>query len=152
MPKYIISETGKIYSTRKQNYLKTYVSNNGYERVRLYINGKLKQFLVHRLVFDEHVGIKSGLVINHKDGNKLNNRLDNLEAVTQKENILHSFNEKLSSNAGERSSRNKLKNQDILDIRMFHNNGIKIKDIIKLYPVGQSCISNIVGHKRWTHI
>lgn len=50
---------------------------------------KRTQFRVHRLVLETFVGAKTHLFVNHKDGNKQNNRLDNLEYVTPKENMQH---------------------------------------------------------------
>lgn len=55
-----------------------------------YLNAK--RFFVHRLVAYHFVdGYQDGLVVNHKDGNKLNNEADNLEWVTRSENDLHAF-------------------------------------------------------------
>lgn len=63
-------------------------------RVDLWKDGKSKTFLVARLVaftfYDKNINDKS-LTVNHKDGNRLNNNLENLELVTLKENIQHAF-------------------------------------------------------------
>lgn len=62
----------------------------GYKRVRLSREGKPKKFTVHKLVAQEFIGeCPEGLVINHIDENKANNRVENLEYVTQKENVNH---------------------------------------------------------------
>ena len=62
----------------------------GYKRVRLSREGKTRRFTVHSLVAQEFIGeYPKGLVINHIDENKANNRAENLEYVTQKENINH---------------------------------------------------------------
>ena len=62
---------------------------NGYYCVNFTYNER-KQYLVHRLVAEAFYGINIDLVVNHKDFNKQNNRLNNLEFCTQKENIYHS--------------------------------------------------------------
>lgn len=63
----------------------------GYLRVGLSRDGKEKKFLIHRLVADAFIGKNNGLEINHKDGNKANNHVSNLEWVTRRENIKHAF-------------------------------------------------------------
>ena len=66
--------------------------SSGYKNVTLFKNGKRKCALVHRLVMQSFVSpCPEGNEVNHKDGNKTNNRLDNLEYVTPSENILHAF-------------------------------------------------------------
>ena len=64
-------------------------TTNGYYCVNFTHNNR-KQYLVHRLVAEAFYGTNIDLVVNHKDFNKQNNRLDNLEFCTQKENIYHS--------------------------------------------------------------
>ena len=62
-------------------------------RVELWKDGKHKTILVHRLVANAFLetNIDTNLTINHKDGNRLNNRVDNLEWVTKADNIRHAF-------------------------------------------------------------
>ena len=61
-----------------------------YQRVRLYNKGNKQKFYVHRLVGQYFVdGYDSNKNINHKDGNPLNNVAENLEWVTQSENVKH---------------------------------------------------------------
>jgi hypothetical protein len=87
---YAVSNTGKVKNVRTNQLLKQVLGNRGYLRVSL-INNKIKKtFLVHRLIamsFLENTDNKP--YINHLDGNKLNNRLDNLEWCTEKENDNH---------------------------------------------------------------
>ena len=86
---YKISNEGKIYSNKINAIMKTYINNNGYECVQLTKNKKRKHFLVHRLVAGAFCsGYQDNLVVNHIDGNRLNNRSSNLEWCTTKENIL----------------------------------------------------------------
>ena len=81
---------GRVWSKKRQIYLKTQKNNSGYFQVCLYaINGKSKKELVHRLVAGAFCsGYQDNLVVNHIDGNRLNNRSSNLEWCTTKENIL----------------------------------------------------------------
>ena len=67
-------------------------SNNFNEMVSLWKNGEFKQLLVARLVAMTWCsGYKQDLTVNHIDGDPLNNKADNLEWITQRENILHAY-------------------------------------------------------------
>ena len=66
--------------------------NSGYLVIRLCKNGVYTQKLVHRMVWEAFNGeIPARLEVNHKDLNKTNNCLDNLELVTHQENLIHRF-------------------------------------------------------------
>lgn len=92
--KYKVSSFGRILSVRKGTFKIPDTNNSGYLRIQFAdtINGRRirERYFVHRLVAHYFVkGEKDGLVVNHKDGNKLNNSADNLEWVTSKENAQH---------------------------------------------------------------
>lgn len=92
---YEISSYGNVRNIKTNKILIGDKNSAGYKRVTLYSPIK-KRFFIHRLValhFCE--GYKENLVVNHKDGNKLNNHSDNLEWVTRSENDLHAFKNKL---------------------------------------------------------
>lgn len=98
---YQISSDGKVYSKDryvkgryskrliKGKALKTYLDKSGYERVDLYKNNHVSKCKVHRLVLITFDKERKDLDVNHIDGNKLNNSIDNLEWCTRKENIHH---------------------------------------------------------------
>ena len=86
---YVVSNFGRLYNTRTQRFLKGSLSY-GYPSTSLNQNGENKFVLIHRLVAFAFVpGYFDGAVVNHKDGVKQNNRADNLEWITHKENIQH---------------------------------------------------------------
>lgn len=92
---YQISNLGNIKSLIINKIISQDVNSCGYKRVTLY-KPKRKRFLVHRLValhFCE--GYAEGLVVNHKDGNKINNISTNLEWVSRSENDIHAFKHNL---------------------------------------------------------
>ena len=85
---YLISNLGRIYSINSDIIRKTKINNSGYEMVSLFDKGKEKTILVHRLVAKAFCdGFYEGLVVNHRDSDRLNNVSTNLEWVTQRENI-----------------------------------------------------------------
>lgn len=99
-PMYLIDENGSIFSEYSKKYLKTHLNNRGYVVCQLRdINSKNCIVLVHRLVAKTFIPNKFAeqLEVNHKDGNKLNNNVDNLEWCTRKENIRHGIQNGLIS-------------------------------------------------------
>ena len=89
---YSISKNGAIYSHLSNKYLKPYKSNDGYLRVNLSKNGKVKIKMVHRLVAETFLPNPDNLpVVNHMDGNKSNPDICNLEWVSVAENAVHAF-------------------------------------------------------------
>ena len=94
---YQVSNLGRVKSLegidalghkRKEKILKPQMLNNGYYRVALWKNSIQKRYLVHRLVWIAFNGhIPEGYEINHLNEVKSNNRLENLNLVTHKENI-----------------------------------------------------------------
>ena len=110
--KYIVSNYGEVISLPryKQNHSKKqyvdpkeilkYTSpNNGYVYVCLYDKNKLKNMRLHKLVAQAFIPNPFNLPqINHIDGNKQNNRADNLQWCTCKENIIHAYKIGLAEN------------------------------------------------------
>jgi hypothetical protein len=88
---YKIDKDGNVYNS-KGKIMKPQISNSGYKFVVLKIDGKPRSKFVHRalaLAFIETIEGKD--IVNHKDGNKLNNNLNNLEWCTRSENIKHMY-------------------------------------------------------------
>lgn len=81
----------------KERILKHGLNRYGYEFVILCKNNKRKTIIVHRLVAKEFIGDENKLEINHINGIKSDNRLENLEYVSHKENILHAYKNKLET-------------------------------------------------------
>jgi len=98
--RYLVSNTGKIYSLKSKKILKTVIHKQGYEVVCISLgNRKSKKLIrVHVAVANMFVdGYKDGLQVNHIDGNKLNNDSKNLEWVTAGGNIRHAFKNGLNA-------------------------------------------------------
>lgn len=93
-----ITSCGKVYSYRTKKFLKLQKRKDGYLQVDLRKNGEKKKYLVHRLVAEAYLPNHNNLpYVNHKDENKENNALQNLEWCTQKYNANYgSRNQKMS--------------------------------------------------------
>jgi hypothetical protein len=88
---YIVSTSGKVYN-RKNNHIMKISLRAGYIHVGLSISGKSKTYKVHRLVAECFIpNPLNKKLVNHKDGNKENNKLSNLEWMTHKENTQHAI-------------------------------------------------------------
>ncbi|MBE9542532.1 MAG: HNH endonuclease [Proteobacteria bacterium] len=89
-PKYTVSKTG-IVKNKKGRKISPFLDKTGYLRLELWSHGKVRKFSIHRLVAETYLGFKKDLVINHKNGIKTDNNIDNLEWVTRSENQLHAY-------------------------------------------------------------
>lgn len=84
---YWIYDNGNVFNENSGNILKGSIGEHGYKYYRLSKNNKKKMFYEHRLVAEAFLDNPNNLpVVNHKDGNKLNNNANNLEWVTYSEN------------------------------------------------------------------
>lgn len=85
--KYLISDTGKVFSVIKNKMIAQGISNQGYARVEIKKDGIRKKYGVHRLVAETFIPNPNEYpVVNHKDENPLNNNANNLEWCTYKYN------------------------------------------------------------------
>lgn len=89
---YTISENGDVYNTKTKRFLKGTTKRNDYRSVQLTVNGTPKTLMIHRLVAEAFLPSPENLpIVHHKDGDKLNNNVENLQWVTSEENNLERF-------------------------------------------------------------
>jgi hypothetical protein len=151
---YFITENGDVYRKWSDRYKKLKQQKTyGYLRIKIY--PQIKWFLTHRLVAELYVPNPDNKpIVNHIDGNKLNNHYSNLEWVTDRENKDHAMENGLYPN-GEKNGRNILSEQEIIDIRNTYkkrDKNITIKSLSLKYNVSKGCIFNIIHYRTWKHI
>lgn len=162
---YEIDQTGEIYTlVKRRSYKagrqkKSSVHKSGY----VYVaptdeKGHAKKHYIHRLVMLTFCPIENSddLDVNHKDGNKQNCSLSNLEWCTHKENQMHA-RDTLKVNfglRGEDSGNAKLSEDDVRHIRRLWDNGNGMQQIhiAKIFNVSSVCVSLIVRRKSWKHV
>lgn len=101
-PDYYVNRDGRIYSNKTGKYLKNCISKTGYCNVKFRLFGKAYCFNVHRIIAMTFIPNPHDLKeVNHKDGNKKNNTVENLEWVSSSGNKRHAYrNGLMRSRAG----------------------------------------------------
>lgn len=99
---YCVYENGDVENLSTHKKLKGSIRLHGYLAYRLSKQGKKYQFYAHRLVAQSFIPNPNNYtIVNHKDGNKLNNSVDNLEWCSQSYNMKHAHKNKLIKSSGE---------------------------------------------------
>lgn len=147
-----IYEDGAIVSNKTGKKRKTFINNCGYEMVTYTSKEGTKNFYVHHLVAKYFVGNRpKGYAINHIDGNKQNNSVENLEYVTYKENIAHADKNGLRKNfaAGQQNGMSKLSNDQAKALIQGILNGQSNKDLGERFGLHSRYVSLIRHKRRW---
>lgn len=139
------------------NVLSQKTKSNGYKEVNLYIDAQVsKMMYVHRAVASAFIGeIPAGKGVNHKDGNKANNSVDNLEIVSYSENTKHGIDNGLikpPSFLGSKHGMAKTNEETVLEIRLLYSQGKTPTELSAMYKKPFSTICKICYRNTWKHI
>lgn len=147
---YEASTEGHIRNKRTKHILKEFAGKDGYLRTQF--DGKTQT--VHRVIAKAFLPVENGKdFVNHKDGHKENNSVENLEWCTRSENMEHAYKMGLkTSPIGEKNGRSKLTKEDVEFIRMNFKKGSKeygAKAISVIFHVAPQTISAVVTGQNW---
>jgi hypothetical protein len=159
---YMVSDLGRVkglhrkrtsISGKKMVFFEKIITQNistgGYVLVSL-SNGykNIKKVRTHRIVAIAFISNADKAQVNHINGIKTDNRVVNLEWATSQENVLHAINNNLYA-VGERSSKSKLTNEQVIEI---FTSLMTTKDLMDIYMVSKSCINCIKNGNSWSSI
>lgn len=153
-PMYYFSTLGNvrhIYSIKNRKIIK---DKKGYCNITIRHNNKMHKIYIHKIIALLNIPNPDNLPqVNHKDGNKQNNSIDNLEWCTAKQNIQHAHATGIVNVCkGSNQHMAKITEEQVNIIRTEIVNGKKQKDIAKYFNVSPSLICNINKGRTWKHV
>lgn len=151
---YLISDTGEVTNIISGRVLKTHINDNGYVLVSVTVGErKYKQYRVHRLVAETFLENPHNYSdVNHKDGVKTNNHVDNLEWCTRSYNIKHAKDLGLNTSRGETHVNTDLTNGIVEEACLLLQKGESL-DAIKIKTgISKDVLVNIKNGRAWVHI
>lgn len=151
--KYILTTEGKVYSTFNGKEIKQRLNADGYF---CFTSGK-KNFRTcvrtHRVIAKAFIPNPEGKPeVNHIDSDRTNNNVKNLEWMTRKENILHSYRSGKNNNRGENNPHSNLTRELVIEMRKLYKNGMTINEMAKKNDKPWNTVSNAVKGITWSHI
>lgn len=150
---YQISDIGLVKNNLTNKLLEGSHDSRGYKIVSIYANGKMYSIKVHRLVAQAFIPNPDNKpTVNHRDGNKDNNKVSNLEWATHKENIDHAIETGLRNLRGTNASSNIYSEEVVHKVCELFEKGMTCKNISKILNVNINLPRRILYANKWKHI
>lgn len=149
---YSVTSEGDVYGPRGK--LKAFHNSGGYERVSITRDGVQHNAAVHRLVIEAFVGPRPSPMheVAHGDGDRRNNRADNLRWVTRQGNVDDRHTHGTTA-CGESSGAAVLTAETVREIRTLHAaSGSSYAELSRVYGTSYQNIMSIVKRRTWKHI
>lgn len=146
-PNYAITDDGRVWSNKRERFLKPYSNTFGYKQIELWRNKHRFQKIVHRLVLETFVGkCPDGMETCHNNGVRDDNRLENLRWDTKTNNVIDSIKHGTFL-------KSKLTQDDVRTIRYMHSKeGYSQRQIAEIYKVSYGTVNFIVNRKTWKFV
>ena len=149
---YAVSSLGRFKNIQRGKLRKTRVVPEGYHQIVLTRNGKQTVLAAHRVVAQEFIGFSDKPDVNHKDGDKSNNAVSNLEWSTKKENMAHAIETGLWNPAGEGNGKAKLTLSNVHWIKYALAQGARVSYLARAFGLEPAGISKIKLGRTWSHV
>ncbi len=149
---YLVSSLGRVWSTIKYGgkLLNEHVTDDGYVKVSCGVT----KFYVHRLVAEAFLPPcpVGKTTVNHKDGRKRNNVVDNLEWASRKEQSEHCSLLGLRNVKGSRNGRALVTEEDVRAIRLLRISGSTVYALVARFGVSKQTVWDICARRTWGHV
>ena len=155
--RFLISSYGRLMNKNSGLIYRPELLRTGYYSVRIGLSHSERMHIIlHKAVAYTFIENPNHLkFVNHKDGNKQNNNVSNLEWCTASDNTQHAYANKLidvSKISGENNSSSKLSEQDVIIIRATYQKGSSTsgeRALARKYHVSRPTINNIINNRSW---
>lgn len=156
-PRFKISNHGRLLSIGGkfggEFILPLAIDQTGYRCATMRMKPLKRRVRVHTLVAEHFIGPKPDgqrMTVNHKDGNKLNNHVSNLEWIESVDNVRHAVLIGLMDFKGEKHPQAKLTEKDVLSMRkMYAGGGMTQKEIGAIFGVCRRQVGDVINGKNW---
>ena len=137
----------------RERILKQVIETKGYYASSLSKLGRHRLISTHRLVAIAFLDNANSLLeVNHKNGIKTDNNVDNLEWTTRSRNMVHAFKTGLASKLGSKNQNSLLTEGDVTWIKEMLRNGVKDRAVGDVFNVSKDVIRQIRRGKNWLHV
>ena len=156
--RYLISDNGVIRSLPRKGVgnskrpISASLAHGGYARVVLLKDGKRYNKMIHALVLEAFVGPRpEGALVRHLNGDRTDNRLENLAWGTalenQRDRLAHGTDVR-----GEKNPQSSLTEQQVVEMRVKRHDGASLKELALEFGVTKTLVSTICRGRSWTHV